>query len=327
MFGRFFFDSDVMNFLQVSSNSKISMILLNGGSNIISEQGNFIKRDRNEIDILTYIPKSRIKDDMSIEDHFEEDSGRVRIKVGRFIRRFLTKQPFIDFTITDKDIEEFVNLFKSYFTPNKDNLKIVDGHEIMKWYSEEQYGTTCDLRTGSLWNSCMRQKERNKFMDIYCKNQSLCKMLIFLNEDGSLRARALLWEEVIDRNGNIYKVMDRIYSIYDHDVFLFKSWAKENGYITKLDQSAKSEVFFDINGQPITLEMKIKLSKWKLNYYPYLDTFKYFDIYSGHLTNTPNITHQYKLVQCDGSLEKEPEEEYYEDDYNEGDYNEGDDGW
>ncbi len=330
MFGRLFFDNDLMNFLQVSSNSKISMILLNGGMNAICEEGNFIKRDREEIDILNFIPKGKIivGDDSSIDTFFSQNSNRTRIKVGRFVRKFVSKQSFVDFSITDKDIEDFVNLFKSYFTPNKENLKIVEGEEILKWYLEENYATTCDLRTGSLWKSCMRQPERNKFMDIYAKNISLCKMLIFLNDDGKLRARALLWEGVSDKNGNVYRVMDRIYTIYDHDTFLFKSWAKENGYIMKLEQSSKSESLFDVGGQPMNIELKIKLGKWDLNHYPYLDTFKYFDLYGGYLSNTPNFVHQYKLVQSDGSVERE-ERLLSEDDYDEGEYDEGehDDGW
>ena len=158
-------------------------------------------------------------------------------------------------------------------------------------------------------------------MVLYTKNISLVKMLIFLTDDGKLRARALLWENVVDKYGNSYKVMDRIYSIYDHDMFLFKGWAKENGYITKLEQSAKSEVLFDVNGQPTTLELRIKLNNWEMNDYPYLDTFKYFDLYGGWLSNTVNFRYQYKLVQCDGCVERQSEEE----EYNEEEYDEGED--
>jgi hypothetical protein len=80
-------------------------------------------------------------------------------------------------------------------------------------------------------------------------------MLIFLTDDGKLRSRALLWDEVIDNHGVKYKFMDRIYSIYDHDVYLFKSWAKENGYITKLEQDCYCELeIIDLKDQPHLVE-------------------------------------------------------------------------
>ena len=325
MLQRLFFDNETMNFLQVTSNSKISMILINGGSNILSDHGNFIKRDRSDVGILSYLPKSVVKDmdtgSLTYDECFRDNSSRVKIRIGRFVRRFLSEQTFVDFSITNKDLEDFVNLYKSYFTPNKDNLQIVDGKDIMKWYLEKNYTVVLGNRPGSLWNSCMRQKERNIFMELYSINESVCKMLIFLSDDGTLRARALLWDNVLDKNGNVYKVMDRIYTVYDHDTFLFKSWAKENGYITKLEQNAKTEIFFDVNGQSMLLELKIKLSNYNLDYYPYLDTFKYFDLYGGYLCNSPNFIHQYKLVQSDGSLERELVEDdgYYDHDEENGD--------
>jgi len=334
MFGRLFFDNEMNTFLQISSNNKISMIMLNGSKGAITEVGNFIRRDRKEIDVVSFIPVNKIKFDPQnlgwgdVDDFMNQNTNRVDIKIGRFLRKFLSKQSLIDFTITDKDIEDFVNLFKSYFTPDKTRLQVIDGDEVLKWYLEDNYATTCGLRSGGLWKSCMRQPERNKYMVLYTKNISLVKMLIFLTDDGKLRARALLWENVVDKDGNTYKVMDRIYSIYDHDIFLFKGWAKENGYITKLEQSAKSEVLFDVNGQATKLELKIKLNNWELDDYPYLDTFKYFDLYGGWLSNTTNFTHQYKLVQCDGCVERQmrDEEVYIDDEYYEGDEG-GEEGW
>jgi len=329
MFGRLFFDNELTSFLQISSNNKISMIMLNGSQGAISEIGNFIRRDRNEIDIVSYIPISKISYDPQkfgwgeVDNYLSQSNNRTKIKIGRFLRKFISDQSIVDFSISDKDIEDFVNLFKSYFTPDKNKLQVIDGDEILKWYLEDNYATTCGNRSGGLWKSCMRQKERNKFMVLYTKNISLCKLLIFLTDDGQLRARALLWENVVDKDGNSYKVMDRIYSIYDHDIFLFKSWAKENGYITKLEQSAKAEQLFEVDGKGTKLKLKIKLNNWQLNDYPYLDTFKYFDLYNGWLSNTESFVHQYKLVQCDGSVERE---ECINDDYNEeyNDYDEGD---
>lgn len=322
MFGNLYFENSLINFLHITQNSKISMILLNCSGSMINEIGNFIKRDDSKLDYLSYIPTSKLNPKEATFDLFNQEKGRVPIKIGRFVNKFLSKNAILEFNITDKDIESFVNLYKSYFTPDKENLKIVQGDYIYKYYNEENYSTTFGLKSGTLWNSCMRQSNRNPFMKLYVENPDICKMLVFLTNDGKVRARAILWEKA-DHNGEEFKVMDRIYSIYDHDVYLFKSWAKENGYICKLQQSANTETLFELNGSPLPINLKIKLDKFNFDYYPYLDTFKYFDILNGVLYNTDTINSQFKLVQSDGSLEKErsvDEDEYYDLDYDEDDF-------
>jgi len=314
MFLRLYFDNELTNFLAITSASKISMVLSNASGSMINEVGNFFGRDKEEIDSITYIPKGKYDDKSEIYALFEQQKGRVKIKIGRFIRKFISQQTISELGISDKDIEEFVNIFKSYFTPSKNNLTVVEGSDIPKWYLEDNYSKTLGMRTGSLWNSCMRQVERNKFMSLYEKNPDKVKMLIFLTEDGKLRSRALLWQDVKDDNGVTYKVMDRIYSIYDHDVFLFKSWAKENGYITKLEQSAKCENLFDINGFPVNIKCFVNLSIHDMRYYPYLDTFKYYDPRTGQFSNSTYFKHIYKLVQSSGGLEPQIREEYIEED-------------
>lgn len=302
------------------------MIFLNAcGGSLLNEAGNFIKRSK-ESDSVSYIPKSKYKEDInSINKYFNIEAGRVNIKIGRFVNKFLTKHSIRDFGVKPSDVEAFVNLFKSYFTPDKNSIKVIEGEEILKWYDERNYALSCDFRTGSLWNSCMRQSDRNKFMSLYAKNPDKVKMLLFLTEDDKVRTRALLWQDAKDNKGNSYKVMDRVYSIYEHDVYLFKSWAKENGYISKLEQSARCENMFDINGSPDSINCYVELPNHELEYYPYLDTFKYYDPRSGKFSNSPESIHIYKLVQSSGGLEpreivEEPDEEYYDEEYNGGDW-------
>ncbi len=313
MFERLFFDNELYNFLNVTVNSKVSWLLLNASGRHINEEGNFIKISKVE-GSLSYIPKSKIKEDTN----FSTEKGRVTIKVGRFVTKFISKESINEFGITPSDIESFVNIYKSYFTPDKNNMKIIEGEEILKWYLEDNYAFSNGARCGSLWNSCMRQSERNKFMKLYSKNPDLVKMLIFLSDDGKLRSRALLWQDVKDLNGTSYKIMDRIYSIYEQDVYLFKTWAKENGYITKLEQSAKCENLFDLHGIAVRIDCFVNLTNHQLSYYPYLDTFKYYNPRNGQFSNSSNFTHIYKLVQSSGGLEphrEEIEEEFYEDEH------------
>ena len=311
MFNRLIFDTDLIYFLDRTSRNKVSMLLLNGSGHLISEQGNFISRDPNQLDVLTYFPKSKFKRIMV--DHNNpalglstepwSEPGRVPIRVGRFAKKFISEESIKSYKVTDKDIEDFVNLYKSYFIRNPENLKIVEGKEILKWYLEENYALiNGDMRYGTLWNSCMRYCDRNKYMDLYTKNKNI-KMLILLNDTGKLIGRSLLWDNVQDKNGNPYKVMDRIYTIYDHDVNFFKDWAKENGYIHKAEQSAKTEKYFIVDGKQVKLYLSVQLEEWKIRYYPYLDTFKFFDFYKGILHNNDMSNFQYILTQSNGNLE------------------------
>lgn len=306
MFGNLYFDDELKNFLKsASSKSIISYLLIEGNGPLLNEEGNFISREKNELDVISYIPNNKYDKNKISNSIFTDRKNRTPIKIGRFVRKFLSKEAIKEHNITDKEIEEFVNMFKSYFNPDIKNLHIVSGEEILKWYLEENYSMSFNRKCGTLWNSCMRQSERNKFLKLYSDNPDKVKMLILLDDEGMLRSRALLWENVYDNNGRIYKFMDRVYALYDYDIVLFENWAKENGYITKHIQNSKSETHFDINGNHIETIMSIKLDNHNMKYYPYLDTFKFYDKETGIFSNyRGNDKFYYRLTQSNGSLEQ-----------------------
>ncbi len=144
-------------------------------------------------------------------------------------------------------------------------------------------------------------------MKIYSENPDQIKMLINVDENGKLKTRALLWDNVTDEKGNSYKVMDRIYSVYDYEISSFKQWASDNGYIHKLEQSAKSELHFVTQNGVEILDLKIKLKNWRTMMYPYIDTFKFLDYSRGILSNSEKFYYDFILVQNDGSLERDEE--------------------
>lgn len=268
-------------------------------------------------DKISFLPTSKFSDNHDFNP-YSKGIGRVTLKVGRFINKFIPKDVAEKFGINKSEIESFVNLYKSWFDKSKFIIKVVEGEEIRKWYDEKNYWTPNGMTIGTLWNSCMRYQKRLKFLDMYCKNQNI-KMLVMLCQDGEdlkVRSRALLWDDVIvdrDFSGtlpNKIKVMDRIYSIFDSDVITFKKWAFENGYIPKFEQNAKSHQFFDIKGEVIRLSCSVNLEKSKFSFYPYLDTFPYFNWTSGAISNDEyNSDWEFKLVQADGSLERQEQEE------------------
>lgn len=282
-------------FFDIRCNNRIANIICSLDS--LKRNGDFVEFV--DSTSVSYIPKSKLE---SFNLNPDREKYQVNIKIGRFISRFIQPEIFKQYA-TPADLENFVNEYKSYFGCVDENLKIVSGSDISKYYLEDNY--FCYGSGGTLWRSCMRQSSRNKFLKLYEDSQA--RMLILITDDGLIRSRALLWK-AYDKDDNIYNIMDRIYTTYDHDVNFFKNWAQKNGYYSKYEQTAFNEsLFVSPTGSPIDLELMIKLPVKNFKYYPYLDTFKFFDSINGILYNKHNRKTQYTLIQCDGSLEKSEE--------------------
>jgi len=313
------FDKKMKSFLEFSARSSIiAQILLNGDSKLIVMEGNFVSRVEGKIDMVSFLPASKFE---KVEDVWNK--SRTPTKIGRFLKKFLNEYAIKTFQITDPQIEKFVNTFKSYFSRDVSRLKVVEGEDIMKYYREDSYHINLG-RYGSLWNSCMRQHERNKFMKLYADSADKIKMLVFFDDADKIRARALLWHGVKDHDDDEaeYKFMDRIYSFYDHDVDFFKDWARENGYIAKWEQSARSERSFDIDGARSEMSLYVNLEAASQEYYPYLDTFKFFNVGKKRFSNTGDFNFDYVLVQSSGAVEREedPEPQWDDDDDDDEDF-------
>jgi len=313
------FDDNMWGFLDFASKrSIIGQIFANSNNRNVILEGNFVKWVEGKEDMVSYLPASKF-------DKVDQPwtSGRTSIKIGRFVRKFLNSYAVEYYAIDDSMIEDFVNMFKSYFSRDESRLKVVSGKDILRYYHEDSYHRE-EGKYGTLWNSCMRQPERNRFMQLYADSESV-KMLVYFDEKGMVRARALLWEDVRDHNDEEarYKFMDRIYSYYDHDYDFFKDWARENGYICKLEQSAKSERLFRLpDGTACSMELYVTLEKADQEWYPYLDTFKFYSVSKKRFSNSDCFRFDYVLVQSSGERERheeEPEEEAQ--------YDEDDNGW
>lgn len=310
MFDKLIFDIKFFNFIENTRRiCRVSELIRHDNGVFLKNIGSYIKIETDEIDVVSYIPKSKL---IFTKNGFEEDKYRVRIKIGRFINKIFKKEIFENHLVQIRDIESFVNIFKSYFSIDPTTFKIISGDEIYKWYLQNNYYTPNGYACGSLWNSCMRHFERNKFMLLYAINPEKVKMLINVEND-KLRTRALLWEDCRDRNDSKFKVMDRIYYTYDHEIEAFKKWAVDNGYYHKLDQSSKSERLFSNGSSVSKMDLTVKLDNHKIDYYPYLDTFKFYNSKTGNFSNSDNFNFQYVLVQSNGDVVPPPPRESVED--------------
>ena len=304
----FHIENSLYRFFDRTQFNRVSAIMTHQGHYINENCGDYLKREDSDIDLVSYIPKFKVdKIDRNLDIWDSNQKTRIPIKIGRMVSKFVNRAVAKEINLKDSEIEEFVNLFKSYFCADESKLKIVEGNDILPFYDMDFYSTVNGNTCGTLWNSCMRYKEKNKFMKLYADNPESVKMLVYLDDNNKVRARALLWMDAKDKYGNSFKVMDRIYSLFDHDVPFFKEWAKKNGYLSKMEQSAHSETYFTLpDGKSNNQRLYIQLKNYKQKYYPYFDTFKFYDPETGRFHNSDNSDYAHVLIQNWGGLEPEP---------------------
>ena len=222
-------------------------------------------------------------------------------KIGKFVRNLLDKAGA---EFTAKDIEAFVDKFKSEMKKKKDifntNFKIVQGSDIRKYYLQDNYASD----GGTLGSSCMRYYRCQKYLDIYVDNDNVSLVVFFDNEDESkITGRAILWTAIQNSTGEVIKFMDRIYTNKSNDIELFRQYAIKNGFHYKYKQDY-SEVPLMFNNNVLSDEDSlITIENVHLDYddlYPYVDTVKYFCDGDDTLTNDKGAPYEKMLDATNG---------------------------
>lgn len=197
------------------------------------------------------------------------------------------------------DIESFVNLYKAEREKNENSERfhIVSGEDIVYWYNFKNY-TRFVREDTPLGKSCLRYEESGKFLEMYVKNPEKVSMLILKDDQDKLRGRALVWNLDVPEN-RVY--MDRIYTVNDFDIELFKDFARKNGWLYKERQTfGWNNIIVDSRNNnlytPSNLKLEVVLNDKKLRYYPYLDTLSVYNKKKGILNN------QGQLLRMEGHL-------------------------
>lgn len=268
---------------------------------------NFIDIVSDSDELISFYPD---KKSIGVEDPFSI-RGRGQVKVGRFVRALFSNKPlfkkmqdegFIDagYILNDKDIEDFVNLYKSTKEDTKIKFKLVDGSDIKKYYNQENYAYP---EIGNLGSSCMKGNDCEKFFKIYIKNPEVCRLLIYINEDGKILGRALVWKMKESPCGAKY-LMDRVYTNMDSDINKFRQYADENGwmYKWKMDSNMNNSFFFMYKNEFIFGKVLVKIRKGDFDEYPYLDTLKFLDEDKENISNN-GFPNGYEMEDTSGELE------------------------
>lgn len=186
-------------------------------------------------------------------------------KIGRFIRQILDSNGI---KFADREIETFVNNYKSAWDKKykKDSIFLVSGEEIRKRYHHRGYANG----GGTLNNSCMKHTECQPYLDMYVQNPEVCQLLVYIDEEGKLLGRALVWKLDDDpANKSCQYYLDRIYTRFDHDHEKITQWFKS---YFNCGEDYKSYIKGSCEG------VRVSVKTWKYDYYPYMDSFGFLDI-------------------------------------------------
>ncbi len=117
------------------------------------------------------------KDCLSLADFDDSNiwkTSRNPIRIGRLIRPLLRS---VGVTVTDREVEEFTNMWKATYDFAADVLKqfdIVKGNTIAYWYDYENYLDG----GGTLNNSCMSEVSTDYF-EIYTSNPQVSLVILY----------------------------------------------------------------------------------------------------------------------------------------------------
>ena len=275
----------------ISSKSDIAFILYNKFLNEVEVNKNL---SQNYIDItdkddtISFLPDNKA-DKLEYSDSRYLSKGRGEIKIGRFAKSILNDKELIkDLKIskvfTDKEYEDFVNLYKSSNVKSENKFKLVEGKDIQRYYYEDSYA----YQKGQLGNSCMKREDCQDYFGIYIENPKTCKLLVYLNSKDEVLGRALVWK-VSKAPCDAKYFMDRIYTSSDSDIIKFKNYANEKGWMTKYKQSCDQtdSYFFEYKGDLFLGEVKVKIRESSFDEYPFVDTLSYLN--GGYISNISSI--------------------------------------
>jgi hypothetical protein len=193
--------------------------------------------------------------------------GRGEMKIGRIIRYLYGLK---NIKLTDTELEEFVNVWKSSKVEVGIKFKLVSGKDIAKYYDMDKYYNS----VGSLGGSCMAEEKKSLFK-LYTKNPDKVKLLIYVDGNDKIHGRALVWKVKESPCDSKY-FMDRIYTNRDSDVNRFKSFADSQGWFYKKINNShiKDNVRFMYKGSNVNGVVTVKLDG-DFNEFPFLDTLCY----------------------------------------------------
>ena len=260
-------------------------------------------------DGVSFLPQKKFNDIKEKENEFDPYTvgQRSETRVGRLAKSILSLGAM---DASDKEIEEFVDLFKSTKVVKGEQFKLVKGDDIKYWYHKDNYKFT----TGNLGSSCMCEAN-DYYFDIYAYSKN-CSMLILTDyseeeEREMLIGRALVWDVISDPVIESKIFMDRVYTAKSSDINKFKEYANNNNWFYKKvnNHDRFTGMNFIFKEYKIKLKIEVKVDG-DCDDYPYLDTLKFLNNSKDRISNIGYFNgviledtegHLYECEVCGGS--------------------------
>lgn len=249
-----------------------------------------------KVDMVSFMMNNKLPVDWDPEDDagMPYSMGRSEMKIGKLVRYIInainTGSSVTTFrkkgklTITDSELEAFVNAYKASESSSNWEFRLVKGEDIAKYYNSKKYFN----EKGSLGSSCMAEKGKKTFK-LYTKNETKVKLLILVDkETDKICGRALLWN--LKKSPCEAKFfMDRVYANNDSDIVKFKKFANENKFLYKkiMNSHTSENVEFVYGGKDVYGEITVSLDG-DIDKAPYVDTLCFLNKQQNLLSNIPS---------------------------------------
>ena len=234
--------------------------------------------------MLSFLPKARAVG-LDPSQGFQA-TGRQKAKVGRVVRQIFDDTGR---TVSDYELELFSNYLRALDSTLLGEFSLVEGDAILDAYHRDNYMS----RQGTLNNSCMKYDECQQYLQVYADNPDIVKLLVMFNkENHKVMGRALVW------NTSEGFVMDRIYGSCVTQAS-FEKYAEMQGWWFKHDMGSFFIKSLKDEDNPTKLDLEVSLERL-YDFYPYMDTFQYFDTKANKLYTTQYHGHDVQLTGTDG---------------------------
>lgn len=273
---------------------------------------------------LSYFPMNRMAE-AATEAAIFYSRLRQEGKVGAIIKKWLTI-PF-----TEDELREFVEAFTAEIIKEKFTIVEADGAAI-PWYFAERNYIEDENQSSELSKSCMRHVRCEGFFGIYQNNPN-CSVVAAM-ENGKVAARALVWKNVkfglrVNETKAVAEVcgkdavtvLDRIYSASPQAKAVVWKWGMANADLLHL-KPKNAKKFLAVNDFKIYDEVRLRqpLEQYKYKFYPWIDTFKYYNITKLELCNymPASSAHHPSIIgfhTTDGSFERKTATSPYNGDF------------
>jgi len=262
-------------------------------------------------------------------EYWKKNRGSIRI--GSFVGKVFPGE-YKQSGNPGGDIESFVQAVVARRTELKDRkegkgrFKLVNGQDIVKYYNESIYDIRDkydDTISGEHLTSCMSDEYCASYVNFYAQHEDVSLLILFSdveNREEKIVGRALVWKLGMP-TGRTF--MDRIYYRYESDMAMFKQYAEKEGWLYKnaQDMNEFTKIVDPKDNTTHRRDLTSTATFKKSEYYPYMDTMKWFNIEKGYLTNDDDIIHSgydyYKLEDTGGGYEENDESRIYVEHYDE----------